>query len=157
MQEKTLIASKTHAFHCCTSDVILVSVRVPFSKLQRRFLLLQDSRRKHKACRKYFTFCKQGEQVCFLTTLLFLPKLHCCSILFCPARFRKTFRVSKATFMFILCRTESDLQRRHVFTFGSIQFAYSVLENSPLGPLVTPRANAFPPKYINYWRAPARQ
>ena len=87
----------------------------------------------NKACRKYFTFCKQGEQVCFLTTLLFLPKLHCCSILFCPARFRKTFRVSKATFMFILCRTESDLQRRHVFTFGSIQCAYSVLENSPLG------------------------
>ena len=59
----------------------------------------------------------------------------------CPARFSKPFRLSTASFRFILCRErpiESDLKRRHVFTSGitsgSIQYAHSVLENSPRTP-----------------------
>ena len=133
----------------------------PFAKLQRGLLVTsflnyckireEDGK---KTCRKYFAFFKQGEccywkfvselQSCFPPkTLLFDPVddyhdtitdgLKIIENTYSDARFEKTFRVSKATFRFILCRIESELQRRHIFTSGGIQWAYSVLENSPRG------------------------
>ena len=109
----------------------------PFSKLQRRLLLiklLQDSRRRRKENLQKILHLLQARrmlllQVCFLTTLLFSSEnsiaVRSCRRLpqhiygwfehlwhtYSDARFKKTFRVSKATFRFILGRIEHDLQR----------------------------------------------
>lgn len=95
-----MTASKTHTFSCRTYDVILVSVRVQ-------------------------NYCKASAVIASLfpkyTPVFFRDPIAVRSSPDGSARLRKTFRVSKATFRFILCRIESDLQRRHIFTSGGIQ------------------------------------
>ena len=95
-------------------------------------------------------------QVCFLTALLFSSETP---LLFDPVlpglgrHFVYPRQPSALFFAALNGPLNAIWQHRHVFTSGiasdSIQCAFSVLEYSPRGLLVTPRANAIPPKYIN--------
>ena len=136
-----------------------------FAKLQRRLLVTsflnyckireEDGK---KTFRKYFAFFKQGEccywkfvselQSCFPPkTVLFDPVddyhdtitdgLKIIENTYSDARFEKTFRVSKATFRFILCCIQRNLQRRRVLllisllvTFNCAYFSWSPRNSS---------------------------
>ena len=129
-----------------------------------------------KTCRKNFAFFKQGEcccwkfvselQSCFPPkTLLFDPVDDCHDTITDGLKIYRKYIQWCQVREDIPC-VQGNLQVYSLphwtahwtqfatspcftsgITSGSIQCTYSVLETSPRGPLVTPHANAIPPKY----------
>ena len=94
-----------------------------------------------------------ARQVCFLTTLLFSFETPLLFEPILPGLERHFVCPKQPSGLFFVALDgplNSIWQRRHVFTSsiisGSIQCAYTVLEYSPCGPLVTPRANHLEPQ-----------
>ena len=105
----------------------------PYSKLKRKLLLvnfLQDSRKRRMELQQKIPFLLEARRMLllrvFLVTTLLISSVSVRSCRRLPrnngwfdhvwntysdTRFKKTFRVSKATFNFILGRIEHDLQR----------------------------------------------